>query len=193
MPKLNLTAFWKWFWFALSAVVLKGPQAVELVSAAFGTSVYLPTFVHVSSFVLGLAGLLLTLHINPTPKPSTTPALPIVGAALLMLAVTVLLVAYSEGCGATVPQVVNGETTALDLTQAACSVADTTGDAVVIFGCELATLGLNTAVQVTELFEAVPASQAVAFAAAHPETAASRALVPAYHAIHPAAVVGALR
>jgi hypothetical protein len=116
------------------------------------------------------------------------------GAALMLVCAAALMADVAiEGCAGTTPQqVVNGETTALDLTQAACSVADTTGDAYVVFGCALADLGLQTAVKVTQMFVSVPASGAAAFAAAHPETETSKPLVVAYRQIHPTAAAGTL-
>jgi hypothetical protein len=78
MKPITLTAFWKWFWFVLSAIALKGPSAIELLSASFASdpvlAVHLPTVVHVLSFFIGLAGLLLTLHIDPVSVPTTPPA-----------------------------------------------------------------------------------------------------------------------
>ena len=83
-------------------------------------------------------------------------------------------------------------TTALDLTQAACSVADTTGVAYVILGCAITTVLENGAVQVANLFVPVSSSQVSATLAKHPETEASKALVPAFKLIHPTAAVGPL-
>lgn len=111
-------------------------------------------------------------------------------AALGGLALGVL----AEGCAGTTPQqVVNGETTALNLTNAACSVADTTGDAYVVFGCALADIGLDSAIAITNLFVSVPVAGAADFATKHAETPASKPLVVAYKSLHPTASAGPLK
>ena len=113
------------------------------------------------------------------------------GAGLILMAASLgglVMGTMAEGCGATPQQVLNGEQIALNLTSAACSVADTTGDAYVVFGCALANVAENAAISVTHLFVSVPAASCPAFAAAHPESPASLPLVTAYKATHPGAV-----
>lgn len=175
LPAFNLTAFWKWFWFVLAAIVAKGPDLVQ-----FATALEMPTAVRIASFVIGLAGLLLTLQIHPMSTGAARKIVPPASTALLMLAICLL-----AGC----PQAVRGETLALDLTQAACSAADTTGNNYVIMGCNLAIAAENGVISLTNVFVSVPAAQASAFAAAHPESVQSKALVKAYQAIHPSATV----
>ena len=112
------------------------------------------------------------------------------GAGLVLMAASLgglVLGTLAEGCGATPQQVLNGEQIALNLTQAACSVADTTGDAYVVFGCALANVAENAAISITHLFVSVPAASCAAFATAHPESEASKPLVLAFKATHPGA------
>lgn len=217
--KIKLTAFWKWFWFAVAAIVAKGPSLVEIVSAAVGNSVQAPMVMKVLSFVLGLAGLLLTLHIDPEPTPSQAPPGPgpyrtntpppsalrpvpppssrrssgafAMGIAFAFAGTLFVFFSVTQAAcsGVTPANVQNAEHIALDLTQASCSVVDTTGDAYVIFGCAIAEVAENAAITVTNLFVSAPASQAAAFAVAHPETDKSKALVPAYRAVKATAAV----
>jgi len=130
----------------------------------------------------------------PPPEPMTF-GQKVQRAAFVALLGGAVVLPTVEGCAnPPSPQtVVNGETTALNLTNAACSVADTTGDAYVIFGCALADVALNTAIQVTNLFVAVPAASATTFAAAHPEAEKSKPLVLAYKTLHPTAAAGPLK
>jgi hypothetical protein len=104
LPVVTVTAFWKWFWFACAALSLKGPQFVEIVGV-----LQLPAAVHLASFVVGLAGLLLTLQIHPTPTPAP-PAPPTVSGqrgfvdtgVMVMLSVGALVIAMFCGvvaCG----------------------------------------------------------------------------------------------
>jgi hypothetical protein len=92
-----------------------------------------------------------------------------------------------SGCNTPAQTVVSDLTTALDLTQAACSVADTTGQTYVILGCTIATTMENGAVQVANLFVPATPTTAAALLKKHPETAASKALVAQYQAAHPVA------
>ena len=108
----------------------------------------------------------------------------------VILAVVVCLVAQVatlEACNATPAQVVTDLTTALDLTQAACSVADTTGNDVVVFACSIATTLENGAIQIANLFVPIPAAGCAPFAAAHPESTTSKALVAVWAKTHPSA------
>lgn len=120
----------------------------------------------------------------------------VAGLALMSLAAFGFVAPVaSEGCSnPPSPAVVKQDlTTALDLTQAACSVADTTGVAYVILGCAIATVLENGAVQISTLFVPVSASQAPALLAAHPESDQSKPLVALYKLAHPSAAVGPLR
>jgi hypothetical protein len=115
---------------------------------------------------------------------------------VLMIACTagLWLATVGQGCSnPPSPATVKSDlTTALDLTQAACSVADTTGVAYVILGCAITTTLENGAVSIANLFVPVATAKASAILAAHPETEASKPLVIAWKAIHPTAAVGPL-
>lgn len=106
---------------------------------------------------------------------------------VLLLGALGVLIALVIGCSAA--QAKTDLTTALNLEQDACSVADTTGDSYVVFGCALATLGLQSAIALDSLFLKVPVAIAASFAAQHPETEASKPMVFAWKALHPAAAV----
>ena len=171
LPTLSVTTAWKWFWFVCAAVALKGPQFVELA-----TSLQLPTLVHWGSFVVGLAGLLLTLQIHPTPATSqettdrhTLPPPLAVVAFLVVGTLSGLGVTFLASCTAAQgQQAITDETLALDLTQAACSAATTTGNAYVEFACALAQVAEDGTISVTKLLVDVPAGAAPAFAANAP-------------------------
>jgi hypothetical protein len=99
-----------------------------------------------------------------------------------------LVIVQCGGCANTTPaQVQSDLTTALDLTDAACSVADTTGQSVVILACAITTSLENAADQIATLFVPVASSQVAAVQAKHPENAASKAAAALYAVGHPGA------
>ena len=159
LPTINVTTFWKWFWLACAAVALKGPQLVELAS-----SLQLPHAVHVASFIVGLAGLLLTLQIHPDGAPSKRTTL----APPLAMMVLGLLCGLSVACSATPAQVINDETLALDLTNAACSAADATGNPIVLVSCSVAQIAENGEIAISKVLLNVSSSQVGAFIANAP-------------------------
>jgi hypothetical protein len=124
------------------------------------------------------------------PRSNLRRSSPLSGIALMIACTTGLaLGTFAEGCNqpVTPAMVKNDLTTALDLTQAACSVADTTGDAYVILACAITTTLENGAIQVATLFVPATASTAAVALAKHPESETSRALVVQFKALHPSA------
>jgi hypothetical protein len=114
------------------------------------------------------------------------------GAGLVLMAASLgglVLGTLADGCSnpPSPATITNDLTTALNLTQAACSVADTTGDAYVILGCAITTVLENGAVQVATLFVPASTGTAPALLAKHPETEASRGLIVQWKALHPSA------
>ncbi len=111
------------------------------------------------------------------------------GLLLMSVCAGALMLPVVVACSqpVTPAEVKNDLTTALNLTQAACSVADTTGDAYVILGCAITTVLENGAVQVATLFVPASTGAAPALLAKHPETEASKALVVQWKALHPSA------
>jgi len=72
------------------------------------------------------------------------------------------------GCSATPAQVINDETLALDLTNAACSAADATGNPIVLVSCSVAQLAENGEIAISKVLLNVSSSQVGAFIANAP-------------------------
>jgi len=154
------------------------------------TSLGLPKAAHIVKGTLLVSGIVLLAFsqalqhfpsfaaIDAAKKAATTMTNTL--SSIFLGLVSAIAVILCVACPGTTPaQVVSAETLALDLTQSACSVADTTGEAYVIFACSLATAAENAAITVTQVFVKVPAEQVATFALKHPKSPVSDALVAA--------------
>lgn len=94
-------------------------------------------------------------------------------------------------CGASPQQVINGETLALDLTEAACAAADATGNPYVLVTCSVAQIAETGEVAISRILLNVPASTAAAFVANPAARKVTRSMLVAFHKPTAAQLAGA--